>query len=100
MLGRCASLLKVNGRLTPLNRRTFRRLTRSLLATAHGCRKENVNLPIKMWVDADALPNDIKDIIVRAARRLRVETVFVANKSVWVEDDPLISFVRVVGGFD
>jgi uncharacterized protein len=53
-----------------------------------------------MWVDADALPNEIKDIILRAARRLRVETVFVANKNVWVEDDPLISFVRVTGGFD
>jgi uncharacterized protein len=53
-----------------------------------------------MWVDADALPNDIKEIVLRATRRLQVETVFVANKNVWVGDDPLVSFVRVGGGFD
>src|SRR4051794_9816234 len=57
-------------------------------------------LQIKLWVDADALPNEIKEIILRAARRLRVETVFVANKNVWVGDDPLVSFVRVTEGPD
>src|SRR4051794_35623380 len=53
-----------------------------------------------MWVDADALPTEIKEIILRASRRLRVETVFVANKNVWVDDDPLVSFVRVTEGPD
>ena len=53
-----------------------------------------------MWVDADALPNAIKEIILRASRRLSVETVFVANKNVWVGDGPLISFVRVTDGLD
>src|SRR5215211_4412994 len=64
------------------------------------CREEDANLPIKLWVDADALPNEIKEIILRASRRLRVETVFVANKNVWVGDDPLVSFVRVTEGAD
>ena len=53
-----------------------------------------------MWVDTDALPTAIKEIVLRAARRLNVETVFVANKSVWVDDDPLVSFVRVTEGAD
>src|SRR5439155_13906125 len=34
------------------------------------------------------------------SRRLSVENVFVANKNVWVPDDPLVSFVRVAGGLD
>jgi uncharacterized protein len=53
-----------------------------------------------MWVDADALPTEIKEIVLRASRRLSVETIFVANKNVWVEDDPLVSFVRVPEGPD
>src|SRR4051812_9690049 len=57
-------------------------------------------MPIKIWVDADALPSEIKEIVLRASRRLRVETVFVANKNVWVQDDPLVSFVRVGEGPD
>jgi uncharacterized protein len=61
---------------------------------------EDANLPIKLWVDADALPTEIKEIILRASRRLSVETVFVANKNVWVGDDPLVSFVRVTEGAD
>ncbi|HEY3116301.1 MAG TPA: YaiI/YqxD family protein [Chloroflexota bacterium] len=55
---------------------------------------------MKIWVDADALPTEIKEIVLRASRRLSVETVFVANKNVWVEDDPLVSFVRVAEGPD
>lgn len=55
---------------------------------------------MKIWVDADALPTAIKDIILRASRRLRVETIFVANKELRVESDPLVSFVRVTEGID
>jgi len=55
---------------------------------------------MKMWVDSDALPTEIKEIVLRASRRLSVETVFVANKNVWVRDDPLVSFVRVTEGLD
>lgn len=63
-------------------------------------REESANLAIRMWVDADALPGQIKEIILRASRRLGVATVFVANKNVWVDDDPLVSFVRVGAGLD
>jgi len=37
---------------------------------------------MKIWVDADALPGEIKDIILRAAQRLKVPTVLVANKKI------------------
>jgi hypothetical protein len=46
------------------------------------------------------LPTEIKEIVLRASRRLRVATVFVANKNIWIEDDPLVSFVRVTEGPD
>jgi uncharacterized protein YaiI (UPF0178 family) len=59
-----------------------------------------LSLPITIWVDADALPTAIKEIVLRAARRLGVATVFVANKNLWVADDPLVSFVRVTEGPD
>ena len=76
------------------------RRRRAVPAAAYRCREEDVNLPIKIWVDADALPTEIKEIVLRASRRLSVETVFVANKNVWVEDDPLVAFVRVTEGLD
>lgn len=46
------------------------------------------------------MPTEIKEIVLRASRRLRVATVFVANKNIWIEDDPLVSFVRVTEGPD
>lgn len=55
---------------------------------------------MRIWVDADALPNDIKDIILRAAQRRQVETILVANKPVWVSESPYVSFVLVTEGAD
>lgn len=50
---------------------------------------------MKIWVDADACPVAVKDIIVHASHRRKINTVFVANKDMLVPDSPLISFVRV-----
>lgn len=36
---------------------------------------------MKLWVDADAAPRDMKDVIFRAGRRLSIETILVANRS-------------------
>ena len=55
---------------------------------------------MKIWVDADALPTEIKDIILRASLRLTVATVLVANKHVRVAEGPLVTFVRVGQGAD
>lgn len=36
---------------------------------------------MKIWIDADAAPREVKEIIFRAAKRLKVETVLVANQT-------------------
>jgi uncharacterized protein len=56
---------------------------------------------VKIWIDADASPRDVKEIVFRAARRLEMETVLVANS--WLsapEGNPFVSAVRVEGGPD
>lgn len=50
---------------------------------------------MKIWVDADACPGPIKELIIRTARRLGIATVFVANKFISVPDSPYVSTVRV-----
>ena len=55
---------------------------------------------MKIWVDADALPGEIKDVILRASQRLKIETVLVANKDVRVGPGTVVSFVRVGKGAD
>lgn len=55
---------------------------------------------MKIWIDGDAMPGEIKDIILRAAQRLKVETILVANKNVGVGAGPFVRFVRVARGAD
>ena len=50
---------------------------------------------MKIWVDADACPGAIKELIIRAARRLKIPTVFVANKYISLPDSAHVSMVRV-----
>lgn len=54
-----------------------------------------------LWVDADATPREVKEIVFRAAGRLRLDTVLVANQRIAIPaGDPHISLVRVDGGPD
>lgn len=55
---------------------------------------------MKIWVDADALPGALKDIIVRAADRLKVAAVFVANKPLRVPMSAYASTAQVAQGLD
>lgn len=55
---------------------------------------------MKIWVDADACPGVIKDILFRAADRARVETTLVANQSMRVPPSPFIRSTQVGAGFD
>ena len=50
---------------------------------------------MKIWVDADACPGVIKELIIRAARRLKIPTVFVANKYISLPDSAYVATVRV-----
>jgi uncharacterized protein YaiI (UPF0178 family) len=56
---------------------------------------------MKLWIDADAAPRDVKEIAARAAERLEMETVFVANQRVQLlPGSRFVSAVRVDGGPD
>ena len=56
---------------------------------------------MKLWLDADAAPRDVKDVCFRASERLKLETVLVANQRVQLPPGySLLSAVRVDGGPD
>jgi uncharacterized protein len=55
---------------------------------------------MRIWVDADACPGVIKEILYRAAERVRVPLVLVANQPLATPRSPCISAVRVAAGFD
>ena len=56
---------------------------------------------MKIWVDADAAPGDVKTIVAKAALRLEIETAFVANHRLQTPaNNPFVTSVRVEGGPD
>jgi uncharacterized protein YaiI (UPF0178 family) len=55
---------------------------------------------MKIWIDGDACPNAIKDILFRAALRTGLNLTLVANHIVKVPPSKHISFLRVASGFD
>lgn len=56
---------------------------------------------MKIWIDADAAPRDVKEMVFRAARRLRVDVALVANQRLAAPPgNPFVTAVRVAGGPD
>jgi uncharacterized protein YaiI (UPF0178 family) len=55
---------------------------------------------MQIWVDADACPNPIKEILFRAAQRCQVPLTLVANHTIRVPPSPLIKARQVESGFD
>jgi uncharacterized protein YaiI (UPF0178 family) len=55
---------------------------------------------MKIWVDADACPVVIKDILFRAAQRTGVQMTLVANQSVRIPSSHNIKMLQVASGFD
>lgn len=53
-----------------------------------------------IWVDADACPAVIKEILIRASRRTSLPLTFVANHPIKVPADTQIQFIQVASGFD
>ncbi len=54
-----------------------------------------------IWIDADAAPRDVKEIVYRAAKRLEIPTVLVANQRLSTPlNNPFVSAVLVRGGPD
>lgn len=56
--------------------------------------------PVVVWVDADACPREMRDIVELAALRRKVETHFVANSYLRLEDSPFLAFHQVPEGPD
>jgi hypothetical protein len=54
----------------------------------------------QIWVDADACPNVIKEILFRAAQRVSMPLTLVANHRVSVPPSSLIRSIQVESGFD
>ncbi len=55
---------------------------------------------MRIFVDADACPTTVKEIVVRAAQRLAVNAIFVANKTIRLPPSRHVSTVRVAMGLD
>lgn len=57
-------------------------------------------MPITIWVDADATPKPVKEILFRAAQRTGTATILVANQPMSTPPSPHIRSIQVASGFD
>ena len=55
---------------------------------------------MKIWIDADACPVVIKEILFRAAARTRRHLILIANHPVYIPPSPFIRMQQVESGFD
>jgi len=55
---------------------------------------------MQIWVDADACPVVIRDIICRAAKRKQMMATFVANQNIPLPSSPFLTMLQVPQGFD
>ena len=55
---------------------------------------------MKLWVDADACPKPVKDILFRAAERVQIETTLVANLPMRIPVSDYIRSILVPSGLD
>ena len=55
---------------------------------------------MQIWVDADACPVAVKEVLFRAAMRLKLTTTLVANQYLRTPNSPYLKAIQVPGGFD
>lgn len=55
---------------------------------------------MKIWVDADACPVVIKEILFKAAERTKIAVTLIANQHISTPNSQFIHFLQVPGGFD
>lgn len=53
-----------------------------------------------IWIDADACPKIIKEVIYSLSLRLQLQVILVANSSQFTPPSPLIQFIKVNAGAD
>jgi uncharacterized protein len=72
-----------------------------LLRCAAGTMPDGSGVRVKLWIDADAAPREVKELLFRAAERRQLETVLVANQRMPVPaGNAWVSAVKVEGGPD
>ncbi|MBX9636558.1 MULTISPECIES: YaiI/YqxD family protein [Nitrosomonas] len=55
---------------------------------------------MKIWIDADACPVVIKEILFRAAERTKRQLILIANHPLYIPPSPFIRMQQVESGFD
>jgi len=55
---------------------------------------------MKLWIDADACPNQVKEIMFKAANRKKIQLTLVANQYIKIPNSPYITMTQVESGFD
>lgn len=55
---------------------------------------------MKIWIDADACPKVIKEVLYRAANRTKITLILVANQPLSIPPSPFIKKIQVSSGFD
>ena len=55
---------------------------------------------MKIWIDADACPKAVKEVVIKAATKRRVPLIFVANKFIATPQVDWITAVKVEQGPD
>jgi uncharacterized protein YaiI (UPF0178 family) len=55
---------------------------------------------MNIWIDADACPKVIKEILFRAAQRTETMLILVSNHAIAVPSSPFITRIQVTSGFD
>lgn len=56
--------------------------------------------PNKIWIDADACPKEVKEIVFKTSRRLKIAIILVANTYQMIPQSDLIQLIVVDKGFD
>ena len=55
---------------------------------------------MEIWVDADACPVVIKQILFKAAERTKTRVTFIANQFIKTPPSKFVTSIRVASGFD
>jgi len=55
---------------------------------------------MQIWIDADACPKPVKDIVFKAAMKRELKTILVANQVIAHPKSPFIQMIKVGAGFD
>ncbi|RLS42185.1 MAG: YaiI/YqxD family protein [Planctomycetota bacterium] len=53
---------------------------------------------MQIWVDADACPVEVKEVLYKVVKRLQIKMTLVANQMMWIPKSDLITFELVGAG--